>query len=511
MNPTLSAYLTLICFSLFACASLPGQSQQPTSSSPTTPEWIARLFPDTGTPDRLEHRLRRIDAGEEKVEGRIAGWVIAELIYPDMLGHDHKGHVKIYLPPALHDDPTRHVPLIHNAGYEADDKGASGLLAQGYAVCTPHAEPVHPLCRHSNLDAAILHAARRLPFIDPLHVSIQGGSAGGWMTLLLAADAFPLVSIMPDVPLIHFGYNIAYLDACKTIAAAHGGASPGMPFLAVVAGISDQVRPFYGMPYESATYFTASPLAHLDTITAPVLVTFSTADVLVPIDQVGAQLAQPRNASLFPTGYSTAMSDRFPGIGENRTLLKALSASQVALFQTPLPADLPRERVGGKAPAGLKPIPLPFSKRKNWSIVVIDEGPAEPGDAHTKYIWGMDHEPFRRWTAERGVTADQLTARKLQRLMKRLQSQPWRPLQMRPGGVGDEIAGNQLDYPEAERADVLLGLTAFAADDTCALHLARLYSRLPRALKALGSRLGDGTPAGVRASLKSLAVANSIR
>ena len=111
------------------------------------------------------------------------------------------------------------------------------------------------------------------------------------------------------------------------------------------------------------------------------------------------------------------------------------------------------------------PLVLPFSKDKVWSIVVVDEGPVEPTIGHFKYHWAVDHEPFRKWAEERGVTADQLTAPKLERLMKRLRGEPWLPLRVRPGRAGEEIAGNQLDYPEAERADVLLGLQAFAADD----------------------------------------------
>ena len=66
------------------------------------------------------------------------------------------------------------------------------------------------------------------------------------------------------------------------------------------------------------------------------------------------------------------------------------------------------------------------------------------------------------------------------------------------------IAANQLDYPEAERADVLLGLTAFAVDDACATRLAQHYANLPDTLKVLGPQLGDGRPTGVRAALRKL-------
>ncbi len=155
---------------------------------------------------------------------------------------------------------------------------------------------------------------------------------------------------------------------------------------------------------------------------------------------------------------------------------------------------------------GGAPLVLPFSKEKVWSIVLIDEGPVEPAVGHFKYHWAIDHEPFRQWAEARGVAPEQLTAPKLERLMKRWRGEPWRPLRVRPGGKGDMVDGNLLDYPEAERADVLLGLAAFAAEDARAVRLGRLYARLPAGLKALGDRLGDGSAAGVRAALEALAV-----
>jgi len=469
------------------------------------PEWLARLFPWTGRPDRLAHRLRRIDATEMDVEGRLAGAVIVELTYPGLDGQDEIGQARIFLPPAVRDDPQRRVPLIHAAGYEIDEAGAAGLMAKGYAVCTPHAHPLNPLGRGVNLDRAILHAVSRLPCIDPLRVSVQGGSAGGWMTLMLAADAFPLVWAMPDVPPIHWGYNAAYISEHQQMAAAPAGSDPPrLPVLLAVGIVAEQSKTLYGMPFESATYLAISPLAHLDTVTAPTLVTFSTADMLVPIDQVGKDLVQPFDAKAFPEGFSTAMTGRFPGVGGARTLLKALGPERYALFRLPPIANPTRFGPDGAPQGEARPIVLPFSREKTWNIVVIDEGPVEPTVGHFKYHWALDREPFRKWVEARGVTANQLTRSKLERLMKRLRGEPWRPLRVRPGGKGNEIAGNLLDYAEAERADVLLGLAAFATDDACAHRLAQLYAGLPPALKQLGDRLGDGTAAGVRAAIDAL-------
>lgn len=463
--------------------------------------WLSTLFPDNEKPDRLEHRLKRLDATEININGRIAGSITVEFVYPGLDGHDEKGQARIFLPPDLHDSPAHAVPLIHVAGYELDENGAKGLLSKGYAVSTPHAHPLNPLGRGFNLDRAIIHAVRRLPFIDPLRVSIQGGSAGGWMTLMLTADAFPLVWSMPDVPPIHWGYNAGYISDQRS---EDPVVKQQVPFVQAVSAISSQAKEFFGMPFDSLTYLSLSPLAHLDTITAPTLATFSTADVLVPIDQVSPKLIQPWDANQFPKGYSTAMTTRYPSVGGKRTLIEALPRDRYELFIIPLPEDMPKVRMNGTPPKGAKPIVLPFSKTKVWSINVINEGGIEPGNGHLKYFWGMDHEPFRIWAESQGVLPGQLTPKKLERLMKRIKGEPWRPFRVRPGNKGAEIEGNALDYPEAERADVLVGLLAFAREDVRATRLAQLYSKLPAKLKLLGARLGEGSPLGVRKALEAL-------
>lgn len=478
------------------------ESNVTTEAPAPAPEWLAHLFPYTGKPDRLSHRLRRVDATEIDVNGQMGGSVIVELAYPGIAGKDESGQACIFLPPVLRQHPNRRVPLIHVAGYEIDPVGASGLLAKGYAVCTPHAHALNPLGRGINLDVAILHAARRLPCVDPLRVSIQGGSAGGWMTLMLAAEAFPVVWAMPDVPPIHWGYNAAYIADNETLAGpAPGSTAPRMPVLLAVTAIGHQADALYGMPTDSQTYLATSPLAHLDTITAPTLAVFSTADMLVPVDQVSADLVQPIDRKLFPDGFSLAMAERFPGVDGRRTLLTALPPARYERFTIKAPAGAARLSVEAPQNTPATPAVLPYSKEKIWSIVILDEGAPEPSVGHLKYNWALDHEPFRLWAETRGVTADQLTQPKLERLMKRMRGEQWRPFRVRRDREGSEVVGNQLDYPEAERADVLIGLTAFAADDARAKHLAQLYDRLPPGLKALGGHLGNGAAAGVRAAL----------
>ncbi|MDW8206528.1 MAG: hypothetical protein RMJ43_01730 [Chloroherpetonaceae bacterium] len=487
------------CFLMFCVGLLVWE----TAYAQATPEWLARLFPHVGQPGRLANRLARREAKEININGQSGGMVTLEFLYPELDGRVATGRARVFVPPVVREDPGRRVPLVHVAGYEIGEQGAIGLMAQGYAVSTPHAHPLNPLGRGVKLDLAILHAVRQLSFVDPLRVGIQGGSAGGWMALMLGADAFPLTYVMADVPPIHWGYNAAYVHDNRPVAAPlPERTEPRMPVLWAVSGIAEQSRSTYGMPFDSPTYLALSPLAHLETITAPTLAVFSTADVLIPIDQVSPSLVRPLDPGKMPPGFRSTLSQRFPGIGGKRTLLDVLPRDRYALFVVP-PGTNPT-RVDPRAPLrgpGM-PLSLPFSTDRSWSIVVLDEGPMEADVGHLKYHWAVDHEPFRRWAEARGVTAEQLTATKLQRLMKRLRGEPWRPMQIRPGGTGEPVPAHLLDFPEAERADVLLGLLAFASDDGRAVHLARLYARLPRRLQVLGRNLGDGTGTGVRQALQ---------
>ena len=464
-----------------------------------------RLFPNAQPPDHYERRLRRVEAHEKLSGSSSIGVVTADFVCRNMDGKEEPGQARFYLPTALVRGGVQNAPLIYNAGYELDENGAAKLAEKGYVVCTPHAHPAHPLVRGPYLDLALLHAARSLNWVDPLRVGIQGGSAGGWMTLLLTAESFPLLWSTPDVPPIHWGYNAGYLRSnLVTAGPPPGSTEPVVPYLYAVAQIADPSMKGLGTDVDSSSALAVSPLAHLDTITAPVQTYFSSADVLVPLNQVSEELVKARGAAQIPNAYNAAMQSSYAAVHGQRTLLKALSRRGYELFSVPVPMGLGRVPPVGKPGSGKSgTIVLPFSKSKTWSITVVDEGVPDTECAHTKYQWGADHEPFRRWAEAEGILASQLTATKLERLMKRLLGEPWRKMEMPIPGSNRVARRELLDFPEAERADVLRGLRAFSMDDGRAAHLGQLYSHLPKRLKVLGPQLGDGTAAGVRSALEA--------
>ncbi len=148
-------------------------------------------MPHGGAPDEFTHRLQRAETAALDVDGKEGGEVVCNFIYPAIDGQILTATAKLFLPPELAKPGVR-VPLLHVAGYEIDTLGAMEYLKEGIAISTVHAHALNPLARGPKLEWALLHAERALPFVDDARVFIQGGSAGGYTALMLAAETFPL-------------------------------------------------------------------------------------------------------------------------------------------------------------------------------------------------------------------------------------------------------------------------------------------------------------------------------
>jgi hypothetical protein len=420
----------------------------------------------------LETRLRVADSAWVPGIPRPVARVNVTFTYHDPQGKDKEGKAALYLPAAVRDDPKARLPLYFAAGYEMDDNGASAHLRRGFAVVTPRALETNPLIRTANPDIALLHVARALPFVDDAHVVIGGGSAGGYMTLMLAAETFPLAAAAPDVPPVNWGYNAAYFFKQKdVIAPPKGETASKVPVLHAVGSMLAAATRVYGDDFGDPTWYAHSPVAHVPTITCPVQVNWSTADVLVPIDQVGAKWVQPFDAKAFPRGFTMdplKLTDTRHG---HTRLLDVLPESDYEVFEVPVP----KGAVKAGAPGAAKVAELPVSATKRWSIAIIDEGPPEPTVGHTKYAVGWTRDKYLEAAKTTKIPASQLTAAKLERLMDRYSGREWLPSPLK-----------HLDDPASEKADVVRGLRTYAAaGPENARRFAELYARLPKERQVL--------------------------
>jgi hypothetical protein len=425
------------------------------------PAWVESLFQSfRGLP---AGRLRLIESAVIPAEPQPIAKALVEFTYRDPHGKEAFGKAKLFLPADVEHGRTK-FGLFLGAGYELDDASAAAHVGRGFVVVTPRALEANPLVRTINPDAALLHMARSFPFVDDARVVIAGGSAGGYATLMLAAETFPLAGAAADVPPVNWGYNAAYFLQPLTAAQAGDSKAAKVPVFDVIVPIAKQATSVYGDNPSDETYFRNSPVAHLETITCPVSAFWSTADMLVPIDQIGSKWIRPFDAATFPGGFTLDRAKLTNSDAGRAQLLDRLNEDDYELFV------LPEEAVKERAAAASKETPeLAASTSKRWSITILDEGAPVPALGHLKYQLVWSHRKFLADVVTRKISADQLTRRKLERLMDRYGGREWLPTPVR-----------HLDEPESERADVMRGLKTYVASSPeNARVFSELYAKLP--------------------------------
>ncbi len=435
------------------------------------PAWVEALFKSFD--HAPANRLRLVDSSLMPGPLPPVVKVAVEYDYLDPQGDRRTGKARLYLPSAARDAKAK-VPLHYCAGYEVNDGAAVPLVRQGFAVATPAALEANPLVRTANPDVALLHIVRSLPFVDDARVLIGGGSAGGYITLLLAAETFPLAGAAPAVPPINWGYNAAYFlqRERNSDRAAADPKAPKLPVFEVIVPIVEQALTVYGSNTDDPTWWRHSPLAHVPTITCPVSVNWSTADMLVPIDQVGKTWVRPLDAKAFPPGFTMDPLKLTDSPEGRLRLVDVLPEEDYEVFV--IPEETIKRRMS-EAKSGKPAFELPVSRDKQWSIAILDEGSPEPQLGHAKYACPWSRSDFFAHVLTGKIPAGQLTLPKLQRLMDRYAGKEWLPAGLK-----------HLDFPESERADVLRGLRTYvSAGPENAKTLADLYGNLPPAGQVL--------------------------
>jgi hypothetical protein len=427
------------------------------------PEWMRQQFEAFSTIPAK--RMRVVDSSLLPALGGPVAKIQVEYTFRNFRGKDVTGKAKFYLPTDGERFKTN-LPLYYSAGYELDDGSALGHVARGFAAVTPQALEANPLVRTVNPDVALLHLARALPLIDDARVVVGGGSAGGYATLLVSAETFPLAGAVPGVPPVNWGYNAAYFLQRERAENRKDPTAPKTPVFDAIVPIVFQGTKVYGDNPNAEIYFRHSPIAHLDTVTCPVSVYWTTADMLVPIDQVGKQWVRPFDATKFPAGFTFDPDKLMSSPQGRQRFIDALKPSDYEVFV--ISEEVIQQHLS-KLATVKAPSELAFSTTKQWSITILDEGSPEPQLGHTKYAVPWSQLKFIDHVAGSKIAPTQLTAPKLARLMDRFAGREWLPTEL-----------VHLDVADTERADVIRGLkTYLAAGDEHRKVFTELYAMLP--------------------------------
>lgn len=427
------------------------------------PAWVRKYFESFKTTPA--DKVHVIDSTlMPSADGPVAK-VLIEFPYRNQLGKLLTGKGKLYLPTSKSQVRNK-LRLLYSAGYELDDAAALGFASQGYAVATQREPEANPLVRGINPDTALLHIVRSLPFIDDSKVIVSGGSAGGYATLMVAAETFPLAGAAPAVPPVNWGYNAAYFLQREDGISRKSTDAPKTPVFDVIVPIVQQGTTVYGKETSDETYYRHSPLAHMDAITCPVSVYWTTADMLVPIDQVGKEWVHPFDATRFPPNFTFDPDKLMTSAVGRKRVTDVLSPKLYEVFVISETAI--KEKLA-QFPKDPKVVELPLSSTKQWTITILDEGAPEPQLGHNKYAVPWSSAPFLTRALTTTIATSQLTPEKLERLMDRYAGKEWLPTKL-----------VHLDDPATEKADVVRGLKTFVAiSPEHAKAFAERYAKLP--------------------------------
>lgn len=420
------------------------------------------------------NRVVDMQCDEVEIEGTRVGRVLVTFTVEDLRGETYEAKGRILVPYDI--DPDANASVIYHCGYEAPETlGTKQAVSRGRVSATIVQLPldaVFPnawsLLRGPKAEVVFGHLLRSMSFVDPTRVVYVGGSAGGYSALMAAAETFPCAAAVPSVPPTNLAYmsaltewNLDQLPAAETLSRSW---MEGMR-AAVVAWKSA-----HGDDYAGPGWLGHSPVGHVDRITCPVTVFFSMSDVLVPVSQVDAGLAtavettRPGAVEFRPEIVSDAPSARV-------RLLDVLGdRADVQVLAVPVGA-LPIADADLTLVTEMPPFPLPDLEAVagRWNVLVADEGEPVFVVSHFKHQYEPDFASIIDDALQTPVGVEQLTASKLDQLMSRWAGEEW----LAPGY-------HSLDRPEAERADVELGLRSYCATSPAnAERFQDLYQGLP--------------------------------
>ncbi len=416
------------------------------------------------------------------------GIAVVRVPYLGILGDARTGLARVVVP-LDHRHAGKKLPAFCHVHYEKDLGGQKRWAKKGWACFTAtytDASGESPtdvsVGNGYNLARAIIQWARRCGFTNPARLHLDGGSQGGYMALAMAADMFPVTSVTSDCPVVNWAYNIAYLEHNRPWSCGGGDPKEGpLPVLGMVTMLADMAYAYFPRDLAHESWFLVSPIAVVDTITAPVLIIESTGDMLVPMEQFTQNDIHPWDKSLFPEGYERDFLTLTTCEPARKRLEDLLPPDKV--FRTVLPLQegsfpftrdmvLDPAKIPEKKPAS---IDRPWSKAHQWNLCYMNEGPPLPVAGHNSMYWNTSADAFIRYYQDAPVSPELLTPRKLEHLLRRWSNNLDRVPVLHTGAPA-----NRLNHPEVERRDVESALRAFAElGPEHAARLSSLYRECP--------------------------------
>ena len=212
------------------------------------------------------------------------------------------------------------LPLIYIPHYEIDENTVDfhQYMNHGWAVASPvFSNEYNSEVTGNDLvfNNAALYHIRHMNGIDKERIAIVGGSAGGYMSLMLNMLQMGTCASIANSPIANVYYNLyVYFHACDELNKASSFNSITMPIQML---ISKSFRPnLDNFPdvWDADRWAALSPVGLAKCISNPVVVNHYTGDILVPVDQITKKYTYSERNKAFPIDFPIEMRSDYPGI-----------------------------------------------------------------------------------------------------------------------------------------------------------------------------------------------------
>lgn len=407
---------------------------------------FTKLTAQTGI-DPNSFTLQGEAAKEVGYEGEISKELL-QIPYITNEGAVDTRQVTVYRPADAQGD----LPLVYVPHYAIEENTVDfqSYMAHGWAAASPVFQETYNGQLTGNdlvFNNAALHALRNLEGIDRQRIAIVGGSAGGYMALMLSELQMGTCATIANSPIANVYYNLyIYFQKCDEVNRNSGAFDIPIPIQLLVSKSFRVNLGNFPDAADASRWATLSPIGMAKCVSNPVVVNHYTGDILVPVDQITKRYTYTERDSAFPADFPIRMADDYPGI-LSRSLEEAADPGELSVERY----ALENQRID---------MDMPYSE-KLLTINIFDDGPMNPKGSHTApgTTGSMDtipylEEMFSRTLAETEKPAPGKLVLLLERYLGNSAQLPAHE------GVDDTVYGSLAVY----RQEVVEELSQYAAN-----------------------------------------------
>lgn len=321
------------------------------------------------------------------------------------------------------------MPVVYIPHYAIEENSLElrSYLAEGWAVVSPtnFNNAYNGMLTDDDLvfNNAALYTVRHTKEFDPQRILLVGGSAGGYMTMMLNGLQMGICASIAQAPIENVYFNLyqhfqaasklnggAFLklllkhgkkltegtDEEKAEALMAAMMEMPLPFIGMVSGMFEPIQNNFPDKEDYARWEALSPVGLGDCFSSPFIVYHCTSDLLVPVDQTTRKFTYEKNGDSMPKGFSTRLDHKNPG-------KLGLALDDV------LPAELTRVKSFPIIPVD-STMAIDYDPVKPFNINISDDGPVESYGSHNTGLPAgtLDMIPYLRDMASRSLAATEM-------------------------------------------------------------------------------------------------------